>query len=107
MNKYLSRLKWLPLQNRYEVYESALIANKMLIKQNKKLQKEDIKKIRARMRRQHTQKKTILTDKAKGYNEDDNLKMSPELEMELKEIVDSMYISKHKFFCLDKFEKIQ
>lgn len=51
MNKYLSRLKWLPLQNRYEVYESALIANKMLIKQNKKLQKEDIKKIRARMRR--------------------------------------------------------
>jgi hypothetical protein len=45
MNKFLSRLKWLPLQSRYEVYESALIANKMLIKRNKKRQKEEIKKI--------------------------------------------------------------
>ena len=59
------------------------------------------------MRRLHTQKKTILTDKVKGYNEDANLKMSPELEAELKEIVDSLYISKHKYFCLDKSEKIQ
>jgi hypothetical protein len=45
MNKFLSRLKWLPLQSRYEVYENALIANKTLIKRNKKRQKEEIKKI--------------------------------------------------------------
>lgn len=59
------------------------------------------------MRRLHTQKKTIMNEKVKGYNEDANLKMSPELEAELKEIVDSLHISKHKFFYLDKEEKMQ
>lgn len=58
------------------------------------------------MRRLYTQKKVQNFNNIKDYDEDDNLRMSAELEAELKEITDSMFISKYQNFFQEKVEKI-
>jgi hypothetical protein len=59
------------------------------------------------MRRIHTQKKVTVFEDIKDYEADENLRMNADLEAELKEITNSMFISKYQHFTQEKSEKIQ
>lgn len=55
-------------------------------------------KIKSRMRRIHTQKKVTVFEDIKDYEADENLRMNADLEAELKEITNGMFISKYQHF---------
>ena len=75
VNKYMSRLKWLPMQHRYAIYEKVHEAFHDQKKTNIKAQNITVDKIEARVKKHHI--------------------MTPEAEQELSEVLNSMYARKY------------
>lgn len=107
INKFLARLKWIALQDRFDIYQKALIANDKLKRRNIKRQQNYVEKLKAQMRRLHTQKRTMEIGSGEDFENDKHLRMTPELELELKDIVSTIYIQKYEGFHPSRPEKIQ
>ena len=54
INKYMSRLKWLPMQHRYKIYEKAHEACSVQKKLNIEEQKSMVERVEDRVKKHHT-----------------------------------------------------
>lgn len=86
VNKFMSRLKWLPMLHRYDIYEKALESKNIQKEANIKEQIDFINRIDARARNMHT--------------------VTPEVEQELQQILNSHYVRMYILMYSSQSEKI-
>jgi len=71
VNKFMSRMKWIPLKSRYEIFEKAIEGGHAIKTANIKRQTDMLDRVDKRVRKIHT--------------------MTPELQAELNSVLDSYY----------------
>ena len=86
VNKWMSRLKWLPMLHRFEVYERAIASKERQKAANIQAQFDFIDQIDARARSMHT--------------------VTPELEYELNDILNCHYVRVHALMYSNTSEKV-
>ena len=86
VNKFMSRLKWLPMQHRFEIYEQSVQSKLRHKEANIKQQFDFIDRIDARAKSMH-----IVT---------------PEFENELNDILNCHYVRMHALMYTSTTEKI-
>ena len=86
VNKWMSRLKWLPMLHRFEVYERAIASKERQKAANIQAQFDFIDQIDARARSMHT--------------------VTPEFEFELNDILNCHYVRVHALMYTTTSEKV-
>ena len=86
-DKYLSRLKWLPMQHRYSIFEGAIEMSQRIKTENVAAQK-------------------LMHKRVKENTLRSNLR-SPELETEVQQVLDSYYCERYDQFFVSNMERVK
>ena len=88
VNKFMSRLKWLPMQSQYKIYEEAM-------KRNKEIKDSNIERQLKLINEVETRAKELQLNHVK----------SPEMRAELDDIIKNYFASKYKSMYASETEK--
>ena len=86
VNKFMSRLKWTPLQHRYTIFENAYKAFKQQKNSNIEQQNRMVERIEERIKTHHT--------------------MTVELQEEMQEVLNNTYVKKYDMMYTSVTDKI-